>query len=767
MDYFGWPDGGEQAVASVVRDRFPAAEFDVTQTWWWTRIGKRNRSTHSRVAWQATWLTCCLGLAVPLACVAKGSATPTVSENVASAQGVSTLPAIQVNAVRLSIPPFDVPAAVSVVQVASSEAGQPGVNFSEVLAGVPGILARDRQNYAQDEQISIRGFGSRATFGVRSIRVYMDGIPATLPDGQGQVAQFNLDSADRVEVLRGPFSVLYGNAAGGVIQLYSADGTAVPQTTAGFYGGSYDSFRATVDTRSIVGPVDYNIAASKFISGGYRDHSRVNRESDNAKFGIDLGKQRKLTLVLNRINQPNTQDPLGLTREQVDQNPRQSTAVSSTYNTRKSADQNQIGLIYEQALSVDDQLRAMAYYGYRNISQYLSIPVAVQRNPLQSGGVVVPATNYGGADLRWTHRGELAGGDYEMVLGASGDYQIQRRTGYENFIGSMLGVQGALRRNEHDNVNNVAEYAQFYWHFMLHWSALLGLRHDEVRFSEHDFYITGNNPDDSGNVQYSAATPVLGLQYRPADNVRVYASYGKGFETPSYNELGYRSDGLPGLAFNLKPSRSRNAELGTKWQINRQLEFDAAVFRSDTSDELAVATNVNGRSTYRNLGDTRRQGLELSLTGQIAPDWRLNVGYTHLKARFLDGFLACTGSPCAAPTTPVAANSRIAGVPENYGSMRIEHDAGGGWREGLTFTAVGSVTVNDTDSQSAAGYGLIDADVGYRFTLGESMDLDLTARLNNLVNRRYIGSVIVNDGNGRYFEPGPDRSVMLGAKLTF
>jgi iron complex outermembrane recepter protein len=696
-----------------------------------------------------------LSLALPLHAQATGGNAPTI------------LPAIQVNASRLDIPPFDVPAALSVVRVDPASAGQPGVNFSEVLAGVPGILARDRQNYAQDEQISIRGFGSRATFGVRSIRVYMDGIPATLPDGQGQVSQFNLDSADRVEVLRGPFSVLYGNAAGGVVQLYSADGTATPQTTLGMYGGSYDSFRYSANTRGIVGPVDYNISASEFLSGGYRAHSRVQRESDNAKFGIDLGQQRKLTVVLNRIDQPIAQDALGLTRAQVDQDRRQATAVASQYNTRKSTEQDQIGLIYEQTLSQTDQLRAMAYYGQRSITQYLSIPPAVQKNPLQSGGVVSPDTNYGGADLRWTHSGQLASGNYEAVLGASGDYQVQRRTGYENFIDDTLGVQGALRRNEHDNVNNVAEYAQFYWHFVPQWALLLGLRHDEVRFSEHDFYITPTNPDDSGDVSYSATTPVVGLQFRPANDLRLYASYGKGFETPSYNEIGYRSDGQAGLAFDLKPARSRNYELGAKWQVTHGIEVDAAAFRADTRDELTVATNVNGRATYSNAGDTRRQGIELSATGELAPDWRLSAGYTHLKARFQDGFLTCTGSPCPVPTMPVAANSRIPGVPEDYGSLRLEHGTGTGWREGLTLTGVGSVTVNDLDTDRAAGYALVDVDAGYTFALGETTRLDLSARISNLADRRYIGSVIVNDGNGRYFEPGPNRGYMLGARLTF
>jgi Outer membrane receptor for Fe3+-dicitrate len=349
-----------------------------------------------------------------------------------------SLPAVRVNASRLDIAPFDVPAALSVVQVQPSDAGEPGVNVSEALTGVPGILARDRQNYAQDTQISIRGFGSRATFGVRSIRIFMDGIPSTLPDGQGQVSQFNLDSADRIEVLRGPFSVLYGNAAGGVLQLWSADGTSVPQTTIGVYGGSNDSFKYGATTRGIVGPVDYNIAASEFLTGGYREHSRVRRQSVNAKFGIDLGDQRKLTLVFNRLSQPEAQDPLGLTRAQMEADPRQATAVASQYNTRKSTEQNQLGAVYEQPLGADDQLRVMGYYGDRSIVQYLSIPPGAQKNPLQSGGVIAPNTNYGGADLRWTHHGELAGRDVEFVLGASADYQIQHRTGYENFVGETL-----------------------------------------------------------------------------------------------------------------------------------------------------------------------------------------------------------------------------------------------------------------------------------------------------------------------------------------
>jgi iron complex outermembrane receptor protein len=651
----------------------------------------------------------------------------------------TTLPAVKVNASRMAVSPFDLPAALTIVNVEPTSAANPGVNLSETLAGVPGIIARDRQNYAQDEQISIRGFGGRATFGVRSIRLYIDGIPATLPDGQGQVSPFNIDSADRVEVLRGPFSVLYGNAAGGVVQMYSADGTAVPQTTLGFSGGSNDTFRYSADTRGIVGPVDYNIAASEFLSGGYRQHSRVHRESDNAKFGIDLGKQRKLTVVLNRFYQPVAQDALGLTRAQVNADPRQATAVASQFNTRKSSKQTQLGLIYEQQIDENDQVRAMVYHGQRSILQYQAIPVATQKNPLQSGGVVQPDTDYGGTDLRWTHSGDLLDRDVEFVLGLSADYQHQRRLGFNNFITTggvtQLGVVGALRRNENDDVDNVDEYAQWYWHFADRWSLLLGLRRDDVHFHEQDFYITATNPNDSGRVTYSATTPVAGVQFRPADN--------------------------------LQPQHSKNLEVGAKWQIMPALEFDAAAFRADTRNELTVDTNENGRATYQNVGSARRQGLEFSLTGQLGNDIQLSAGFTHLLANFRSAFLTCTTTPCAVPTTPVAAGTPIPGVPGNYGSLRLEHGTDLGWREGLTLQGVGAVTVNDTDTQHAAGYGLIDIDTSYTFALGATTRLQLTASIDNLADRRYIGTVIVNDSNGRYFEPGPDRTYMLGARLTF
>lgn len=670
----------------------------------------------------------------------------------------TTLPAVQVNAARLDIPSFDLPASLSVVAVASANSGKPGVNLSEALIGVPGVLARDRQNYAQDEQLSLRGFGARSTFGVRGVRLYADGIPATMPDGQGQLSHFSLDAAERVEVLRGPFSALYGNASGGVVQLWSAEGGTPALTKVGLFAGSNASMRLGLSTRGADGPFDYNLAASHFQTAGYRDHSRARGESGNARLGFDLGKAGHLTLVFNTLALPQAQDPLGLTRAQFAADPRQVPAVAYQFDTRKSVHQAQGGAVYEFAPDAQTQWRVMAYYGQRSVQQMLSVPVTAQRNPLNAGGVVDLDTDYGGLDARWTRRAAFAGRPLELVLGLSYDDQDQHRRGYENFAGHVLGVTGRPRRDEDDRVWNLDPYAQLYWHFATQWSLLAGVRHSEVHFRSRDHYIAPGNPDDSGQVSYGATTPVLGLQYRPGDKLRFYASYGEGFETPTFTELGYRADGSAGLAFNLRPSRSRQAELGAKWQPTTNWELDTALFRADSRNELAVADNTGGRASYRNIGRSRRQGIEASLRGDLGDCWRIVLGATHVQARFLSSFL--TGSP--AVTVPVG--SRIPGVPENYGSLRIERGSALGWRMGAEWQGIGAVPVDDRDSARAPGYLLTGLDLGYGIDLGATR-LHLSARADNLFDRHVIGSVIVNESNGRFYEPAPGRSVMFGAQL--
>ena len=679
---------------------------------------------------------------------------PLAASTARSATLPQKLSPVVVTATRTAQAPFDI--AASINAVATPPSGSLDINPSELLAGVPGVLARDRQNYAQDEQISIRGFGARSTFGIRGVRLYTDGIPATMPDGQGQVSHFNLDSADRIEVLRGPFSALYGNAAGGVIQLFTADGTDPPQLRVGFAGGSDGLLRAETNARGITGPLDYNIDFTHFQTNGYRDHSRAKRESGNAKLGWKLGEGRKLTLVVNTLNLPEALDPQGLTPAQYQQNPRQSSTPSVPYNTRKSVSQQQAGLIYEDQLTEHGTLRLMGYYGQRQVEQFLSIPTFAQASPLSSGGVVDLNNAYGGADARWTWAGSLAGQPLQLALGMNYDNQHQHRLGYNNFVGSQLGVVGALRRDEEDRVYNLDQYAQATWRVSDDWTLMAGVRHSRVSFDSHDAYITKTNPDDSGHVRYAATTPVAGVLFRLSPKAHLYAAWGRGFETPTFSELGYRNDGISGLALNLKPARTRSGEVGLKLEPTAQSHAELALFRADSRNELAVATSLGGRTTYQNIDRARRQGVEASFSTRFADAWTTTIAYTWLDATFR--------SPFTSPNAMIASGSRIPGVPRSnaYASLRYGLDTG--WQFDLNGSYMDAVPANDLNTVSAPSYALFGLGAGYIVRRGP-WRAHLFGRIDNAFDRRYVGSVIVNDSNGRYFEPGPGRTFLLGVDL--
>lgn len=703
--------------------------------------------------------------------VASGIAAAQAPLDIAAAgDAPAEIETVTVTATRLPAPAFDVPASIDVVSGEDLHGNMLGVNLSEALPAVAGLIARDRQNYAQDTQISIRGFGSRSTFGVRGVRLYLDGIPATQPDGQGQVSHFNLGSAERVEVLRGPFSAMYGNSSGGVIQMFTADGSEEPIVSGGITGGSFGTIRSSIGVRASLDPdknIDYNFNYAYFQTDGFRDHSAAKRESFNTKVGWQLSNDSKLTFVLNSFSSPETQDPLGLTRAQFDDKPSQATSQATQFNTRKSAEQTQGGLIYDFRISESQSLRVLGYYGQRSVQQYLAIPAATQANaPRHAGGVVDLGTEYGGTDARWTYAGLLGDRKFNIVAGLSYDDLSQHRRGYNNFVGSELGVRGALRRDEIDQVYDFDQYLQASYDFADRWTAMAGVRHSTVKFDSDDRYIVGANIDDSGTADYSATTPVAGLMFRATEALRLYASYGRGFETPTFAELGYRADGGAGLAFGLDPAKSNNAEIGAKLRLRPHTEAEIAVFQANTKDELAVATNSGGRSTYRNIDKTRRQGVEVSISSELAEAWNLQFAYTWLDATVRDGYLTCVGTPCTAATTPVDSGNRIPGAPENsaYGEIRWGRSAG--WNAEFDARYIGDVAVNDVNSESAPSYALFGAGAGYIFDLPHWRIRNFV-RFDNLLDKDYVGSVIVNDGNGRYYEPGPGRSVLAGVAVDW
>ncbi|MBA8683688.1 TonB-dependent receptor family protein [Stenotrophomonas tumulicola] len=682
---------------------------------------------------------------------------------VAGAQAPRSLPAVEVEAARVQhVDPFALPASLDTVWIDDDRAGAQA-QLSEALDGIPGVLARDRQNLAQDTQLSIRGFGARSTFGVRGVRVLVDGVPATMPDGQGQLSHASLLGAERIEVLRGPFSALYGNSSGGVLQVHSARGREGDPWRLRVNAGTDNTLSVGAQLRGVQGPVDYNIAANHFRTDGWRDHSQARRESLNARLGMAVGEDR-LELLLNYLDAPDAQDPLGLTRAQAAADPRQATAVAHQYDTRKSARQAQAGLVYSGTRDAH-RFRLTGYAGQREVTQFLAIPPAPQASPLHAGGVIGLDSGYGGLDARWGWTGELAGRALDVTAGINADQQRQHRTGHENFIGDQLGVRGRLRRDQRDTVSNVDQFVQAWWQWSERWSLLAGARHSSVRFRSRDHYITAGNPDDSGRRRYQATTPVAGVSFEVTPQWRLHAAAGRGFETPTFNELGYRADGQAGLALDLSAARSRNVEIGSKWHAQDGRQLDVTLFRADTDDELAVASNTGGRSTYRNIGRTRRQGAELSWRQPLAQDLDLQVAWTWLQAQVRSGYLACGGSGCSVPDTPVDAGSRLPGVPRQQAFARLQWQPRQ-WQWAAEVTASSDTVVNDLATERAPGYALLNLEAGRSWTL-DAGDLRVFARVDNALDQRYIGSVIVNDGNGRYYEPGPDRRGSLGVQWSW
>jgi iron complex outermembrane receptor protein len=692
---------------------------------------------------------------VAVACLLVATSSSLHAQDVGS---VPSLGEVTVTTPRGAEPLFDVAGSVSRVEGAEIRDMRLGSQLSEGLNIVPGLHVQNRQNLAQDLQISIRGFGARSTFGVRGIRIYVDGIPATLPDGQGQTSNIDIGSLDRVEVLRGPFSALYGNSSGGVIQSFTETGEGPPTLGFSLAGGSYGTMRIGSQVSGSSGAVDYLLSGSHFETDGYRDHSEAERDIVNGKMGFNLEDGSRLTLILNSVKL-SAQDPLGLTAEQYALDPR-SAAVATLFNTRKTVDQTQAGLLYERPVNADNALRLMVYGGQRKTTQYQAIPPSAQVNPLSAGGVIGLSRDYGGVDLRWISQMTLAGRPFELVAGLVYDDLREQRTGYENFIGPVanpiLGVQGRLRRNETNTVDNLDPYVQATWRLADQWTLEAGVRRSKVNFDSTDHYIVGANRNDSGSAEYTETLPVASVRYQATRDLAFYTSVGRGFETPTLNELSYRPDGQGGLNFALQPASNDSVEVGAKARLGGGL-LTAAVFQTRTDDEIVTATNVGGRATFQNAGRTKRDGFELAWQHETENHWRTQLAYTWLDARYSDPFCAV---PCTANTF-VPADNRIPGIaPQSlfasYGWVPPE-----GWRAGTELRALGSIEANDRNTVSVPGYGVVALFAGY-VKKWQRWELNAFARIDNLFDKRYIGSVIVNEGNARYFEPAPGRNWTVG-----
>jgi iron complex outermembrane receptor protein len=649
---------------------------------------------------------------------------------------------------------WQLPFSVNRIDTEQATLGKPGVNLSEALGSVPGLVVQNRQNYAQDLQISSRGFGARSAFGIRGIKLLADGVPLSNPDGQGQAATFDLDTLKRIEVLRGPFASVYGSNSGGVIQLFSRDGEGAPKVSVDSSKASYGTSRTRIAAEGGNDKAGFIINRSHFETDGYRDHSGAILDKTFAKLTLYPDDVSKLSLSVSELDQNDTQDSQGLTWAQVQSDRRAAAPSALQFDTRKTVDHRQFALNYERSFAAGTWQTTL-YSGTRRVIQYQSIPVVVQNPASQSGGVIDFERRFHGIGNRWIQSFDLGSSLLTVTTGLDYDYSRDDRQGFENFVGTTLGVKGNLRRDERNEVTSLSPYVQAAWQLgKLDLQA--GLRHSQVAFEVDDRFLS--NGDDSGSVTYRELTPTLGASYALLPDLNLYASWGKGVETPTFNELSY-SGPDNSFGFELKPASSEQIEVGLKARLAEATRLQLALFQIDTEDELVVESASGGRSRFQNAAQTRRRGVELALESHLSENLRANLAYTQIGATYSKDFTS--------NGRLIESGNKLPGIPARtlYGELAWQPL---GWFsttiEGLYRS---QLYVEDSNTAKAApSYALFNWQARFEQKAG-ALTFNQVLRIDNLLDREYIGSVIVGDGNGRYYEPGPERAWYVGAGVQY
>ncbi|NCZ84824.1 MAG: TonB-dependent receptor [Burkholderiaceae bacterium] len=640
---------------------------------------------------------------------------------------------------------LDTAASVNVVTSSQIHNGQAEDNLSEPLNRVPGIFALNRQNYAQDLQISSRGFGANSTFGTRGIRLYVDNIPGTVADGQGQISHIDLPSTERIEVIRGPFSVLYGNSSGGVISVFSEDGGPKNNIQPYFELGSYSQRKAGIKASGLYKNTNYLFDVGDFHIDGYRVHSAADRFNANSKIKFRPVSDSVITFVANNVNL-SAQDPLGLTAAQLAANPKQAGNNAISQNTRKTVLQTQTGFTIDTRIDQKNQLLFTPYYGQRHVTQFLAAT---------NNGVIDLKRDFYGMDSKWIHKDQLIGMPLTFVGGVDFNENDDQRQTYQN----NGGIQGALGQTYRMSAKNFDQYAHIDWRLLERLALNFGARNSQTNLSS-----ISNNPSlnntSSGSHAYQALTSMVSLQYYLSEVSNVYVSYGSSFDTPTLNQVTYNSS-FTGSNFGLNAATTKQVEIGFKSKLSKSAQIILALFNANTSNDIVVGASSLGRTSFTNAPKTNRQGIEASAQFILPHQFELNMAYTLLNATVKEAYLNNNAY--------VLSGNRIPGVP-NQGlfSELLWVKPNKSIEAAVEARVNGSMAVNDINSPSmATGYAVLNLRTMFRQEIAGGWSLSQFFRINNILNRSYVGSVIVNQTSSQFYEPAPTRNWLVGAKANY
>lgn len=519
--------------------------------------------------------------------------------------------------------------------------------------------------------------------------------------------------------------------------------------------GSHDSQRWNLRADGAAGNWRGRAGLGRFQTDGHRPHSAARRDEAHALAQWTPAPGQQLQFGFDALHQPDTDDPLGLSPAQWRSNPHATDGNALAFDTRKRIDQRQGGLRWSWESADGQETRLALWHTRREVEQFLAIPVTVQHAPSHAGGVI--ALGRVSSGLSFSHRigGERASWAFGIDLG-----QLREaRRGYENFNGDRLGVRGHLRRDETNQVQSRDLWLSGETHLGQNWSALAAVRHGRLRFSSRDHYLAPGNGDDSGRLDYRKTAYAAGLARRFATG-EFFTSLGHGYETPTVTELAYRPDGEGGFNHALSPARFDSIEAGWRW---RRVGFTASVagYRIEGRDEIVQASASGGRTSYTNAGRTRRDGLEAGLQLEPHPNLGLQFTANWLDARFRQSWRTTIVRAGVRETRTVPAGNRVPGIARLTGYAALD------WHRrdrllALALEATGNTALPVDDGNSVAAPGHIRYALALRSRHPDQGGWHAFARIDNLLDRDYIGSVIVNEANGRSFEPAPGRTFTLG-----
>ncbi|GIX48259.1 MAG: TonB-dependent receptor [Candidatus Tectimicrobiota bacterium] len=649
------------------------------------------------------------------------------------------LPPVVVTAPRVATPLLEVPAAISVVEQEAIQLGQQTIGLDEALGRVPGVFPQNRFNFAQDLRLSIRGFGARAAFGIRGIKILVDGIPETLPDGQSQVDSLDLGSAQRIEVLRGPTSALYGNASGGVISILTEDGPPRPFVEARTLHGEFGLWKAQLKSGGQVGPLNYLLSVSRLELGGFRDLSRTESVVVNGKFRFDLDAVSSLTALLSLVDSPRADDPGGLTQEEVAEDRRQAAPNNLRFRTGEEVAQQRLGLVYRRELLPGHELEVTGFYAARQFRN--SIPFQV---------VDFDRTFLGGG-LKYIYRGRLLGRRQRLTVGIDVQHQDDRRRNFDNVDGQPGET---LRLHQDERVTSVGPYAQVEFSLFDPLTLVLGARYDNVRFAIDDFLLSDG--DDTGARTFDQLTGRFGLLFNPLPAANFYVTIAQSFETPTTTELVNRPGGGGGINPEIEPQQAINYEVGVKGLALGRLQYEAALFFIFLRDELIRFEDPTGRAFFRNAGKSRRFGAELGLRLELLEGLRLSLAYTYLNAVFTE--FVKEGVDLE--------DNEVPGLPPHqvYAELFYRHRSG--FYGGLDLLYVSEFFADDENTVTNEAYAVANLRLGLERRLGP-WQLAPFFGIQNLFDEKYNSNVRINATGGRFFEPAPGFNVYGGLTVAY